>query len=342
MRPRHQNQIEMGFPAVNRGDAEFPVESREGAFMSKLSFGPYPVEITHEDKEFFPDDHITKGDLIGYYIEIVSVMLPYLQDRLIVMQRFPDGITGQQFYQKEVPDYFPDWIERHTVKKEGGSVTHLVARNAASLAYLANQGCITPHTWLSRIDNIDCPDQLVFDLDPSSEGTSRRTFQTVRQAARNLQTLLEDLGLYPVVKTSGSRGLHVLVPLDRTASFDEARRFAQRVASVMVQKDPGHLTVEQRKANRGNRIYIDTGRNAYAQTVVPPYAVRALPHAPVSTPLEWQELDDSNLHSQTFHIGNIRERLSLTKDPWAGMMRHARSLVEPGRRLGATREAGTA
>jgi bifunctional non-homologous end joining protein LigD len=311
--------------------------------MSEMHFGKYSVEITNADKVFFPEGKLTKGDLIEYYLEAASVILPHLADRLIVMHRFPDGIDGEGFYHKDVPDYFPNWIDRQTVKKEGGSITHILCSNAATLAYIANQGCITPHTWLSRRDRIDYPDQLIFDLDPpGEEAPTGEGFGEVRRTALALKELLEDLGLRAFVKTTGSRGLHVMTVLDRSANFDEVRAFARGVARLLVDRNPDRLTVEQRKAQRWDRIFIDVARNAYAQTAAPAYAVRPKPHAPVSTPLDWSELNDTKLDSQTYNLENIRRRFGQKQDPWAAIYRHGHSLKEPQQRLEAMLAAGSA
>ncbi|MGH9665122.1 MAG: non-homologous end-joining DNA ligase, partial [Bryobacteraceae bacterium] len=275
---------------------------------NELRFGRYRVEITHADKVLFPDGHLTKSDLLDYYLEIAPVMLPHLKDRPVVMERFPDGIDGAGFYHKDVPDYFPDWIERLKVRKEGGSVTHLICRNAATLAYLVNQNCITPHSWLSRSDEIRNPDQLVFDLDPPGD------FSAARHTAFALKDLLEEIGLRPYVKTTGSRGLHVVVVLDRSANFDTVRAFAQDVAAVLAEREPKRVTIEHRKAKRGQRVFVDTGRNAYAQTMAPAYAVRPKPSAPVSTPITWDELEPG-LDAQSFHMKEVRRRLAQRRDP---------------------------
>ncbi len=301
--------------------------------MTKLTFGPYTVETSHEDKVLFPEAGITKGDLVTYYRELAPVMVPYLEERPLTLHRFPDGIGEGGFYQKEAGGYFPDWIERETVKKEGGTVHHVICNNAATLVYLADQAAITPHPWLSRRDRIRHPDLLVFDLDPPGEG-----FALVRRAARDLRTLLEELGLAVFVKSTGSKGLHVVAPLDRSEDFDTVRALARDAARVLAARHPDRLTVEVRKEKRKGRLFLDTGRNAYAQTAVAPYAVRALPGAPVAAPLDWEELGDSGLDARTYTLGNLRRRLGQRDDPWKGMMRHARGLGGPRRKLDALLE----
>jgi bifunctional non-homologous end joining protein LigD len=285
--------------------------------------GNYDVEITNKDKVLFPDDGITKGDLIDYYQRIADVMLPYMKGRPITMHRFPDGINDEGFYQQEVSDYFPDWIKRIDLVKENGKIIHLICDNAATLVYLANQACITHHVWLSRDDKINYPDMLIFDLDPSSDD-----FNAVRQAALYLRELLSELGLESFAKTTGSRGVHIITPLDRSIIFDKVRVFAQDVARVLANRYAEKVTDEQRKKKRGSRVFIDTLRNSYGQTVVAPYAVRAKPGAPVATPLDWDELANKKINSQSYTIKNVLMRLSKKRDPWQGMWHHAYSLRE--------------
>ena len=290
----------------------------------------HSIEISNADKFLFPEDKISKKDIIDYYSKIARVMLPYLKERPVTMHRFPDGIEAEGFYQQAVSDYFPEWIERVTVKKEGGEVTHPVCSNAATLVYLANQACITPHVWLSRRDRLDYPDLLIFDLDPPDDD-----FSTVRDAALALRDLLHEIGLEPFVKTTGSRGLHVVVPLDRSDDFDEVRTFARQVAHMLAERQPEQLTDEQRKEKRGKRVFVDTLRNSYGQTTVAPYALRAKPGAPVATPLDWGELQDEKLHSQTYTLTNILGRISRKNDPWQGIWRNSRSLKKARERLEA-------
>ena len=301
--------------------------------MSKLKFGRYTVETSNEEKLFFPDEKITKGDLINYYQEIADKMVPYLKERPLVMKRYPDGIKGESFFQKEIGDYFPDWIERVKVKKKGGTVTHVQCDNAATLVYLANQACIELHPWLSRSDKLHYPDQLIIDLDPSGDDFSQAVF-----GARVLKELFDELDLKAFLKTTGSRGLHVLVPLDRRANFDKVREFAQDTAKLLAQRHSDKLTIEARKAKRRGRLLIDTARNAYAQTAVAPYAVRAKPGAPVATPLDWDELGNKKLNSQSYNIRNIFRRLGRKTDPWKDLPRLGRSLKEARRRLDAILE----
>ena len=285
------------------------------------------VEISNPDKALFPDG-LTKANLARYYERIAETMLPHVRGRPVHMQRFPDGIEGNEIQQKQAPDYFPDFVERARVKrKRGGSVDHVVIENEETLVYLADQACITPHVWLSRIDKVDHPDQVIFDLDPPG-----RDLEPVRAAARALKELLEETGLAAYLKTTGSRGLHVVAPLDRSADFDEVRTFARKLAALLAEREPKRFTVEQRKEKRRGRLYLDTARNAYAQTAVAPYAVRALPGAPIACPLEWRELD--RVEPRQFTVRNIARRLARKDDPWAEIRSDAHSLRRAQRRLG--------
>lgn len=293
-----------------------------------LRFGPYTVEVTSRDKVLFPDAGVTKGEMIDYYREVADRMVPYLEERPLVMQRFPDGIDAEGFYQKNAPDHFPDWIETVTVEKEGGTVDHVVCGNAATLVYLANQGVITPHVWLSRIDRLDHPDRMIFDLDPPDDD-----FGIVREAARELRDLLDELGLAAWPMTTGGRGLHLIVPLDRSEPFDAVRDFAHRVADRLAERHPERFTTATRKDKRRGRLFLDYLRNAYAQTGVPPYAVRPRPGAPVAVPLDWDEVDDPDLRGNSYTIENVLQRIARKDDPWKGLMRHARSLEKPRQRL---------
>ena len=296
----------------------------------QIKVGSRTIEVANLDKVMFPDEGITQGDLMDYYRRVSETMLPYLKGRPLTMQRFPDGIGEEGFYQKEAPDYFPDWIRRVSieVKEEGQEQPQVICDDVATLVYLVDQGCITLHVWLSRADKLTHPDKLIFDLDPPDDD-----FELVRSAAQSLREMLESVGLLPFVMTTGSRGLHVVVPLDRSTDFDTVRSFAKDLAGILAEREADRLTTEVRKNKRGNRLLLDYLRNSYGQNTVAPYAVRAKPGAPVATPLDWDELSDSNLHSQTYTMQNIFQRLGQKEDPWKGMMRHARSLSEPRRQL---------
>lgn len=283
------------------------------------------VPVSSLDKLYFPADGLRKEDVLDYYERIAPQMLPHLAGRPLSMQRFPDGIAAPGFYAKEVPDYFPDWVGRAQVEvlESGERQEQVVVADAASLVYLANQGTITPHAWLSRLPHLHHPDRLIFDLDPPDES---RDFAPVLAAARALRQALAAAGLVPFVMTTGSHGLHVVAPLDGTADFDASRAFARRLAGELAAAHPQQFTTETRLAARQGRLFLDYLRNAYAQTAVAPYALRARPGAPVATPLDWDELAQPGLTAQTYHLGNIFRRLGQKADPWQAIAAAARPL----------------
>jgi len=290
------------------------------------------VKITHPDKVLFPDDGITKADLADYYRSVAPVMLPLVSGRPVTMQRFPNGIGKGGFLQKQIGEYFPEWIERVTAPNRRtrnattrDEVTYMVCRTSDDLVYLANQACVTPHVWLSQAPDIHHPDQLVFDLDPASTDP-----RVLRLAAAALRGLLEELGLPSFLKSSGSRGLHVVVPLVPAAETDAVKVFSIAVAEVLAARHPDDLTTEGRIADRDGRLFLDIGRNGYAQTMAAPYAVRPLPGAPVSVPLDWSELDDFDPRRHT--LRTIADRLA-RPDPWADLSQAATTLDHARTRL---------
>jgi bifunctional non-homologous end joining protein LigD len=286
----------------------------------QLRVGRRDIQISHPERVVFPRAGLTKLDLARHYERVAAVMLPHVRDRPLALQAFPDGIEGTGYFMKAVPGYFPDWIERVTVPKKNGTITHVLAQDAATLVYLAGQNVFILHTWLSRADEPHRPDRLTLDFDPSGGG-----FAEVRAAARGAGDRLRDLGLVPYAMTTGSRGVHVVCPLRRGASFQEVHTFARALAEEMVADDPRHLTLEWRKADRGKRIYLDVNRIAYAQHAVAPYSPRPLPHAPVAVPLLWEELSDRTLKPDRWTVSTIDARLR-EGDPWRGMNRRARGL----------------
>jgi bifunctional non-homologous end joining protein LigD len=290
--------------------------------VSTRRFGPYSVEVSREEKILFPQDEISKGELMDYYQSVSATMLPHVKNRALTLQRFPDGIREDGFFQKTLPEYFPDWIGRVRIPLEKGEEqTQVVAANTATLVYLANQAAITPHVWLSRTDDLRVPDRMIFDLDPSGED-----FAPVRDGALALKDLLEQVGLHPFFMTTGGSGGHVWTPLQRDWEFDAVREFAGRVAHALALKRPRSFTVEVRKEKRKGRLYLDVSRNAFGQTVVAPYAVRPYPGAPVATPLEWEELEKKNTSARMHHLRSVPRRLAQKEDPWKNMGARARSL----------------
>jgi bifunctional non-homologous end joining protein LigD len=298
------------------------------AFVSPtIQAGRRQVEISRPDKPLFPCG-ITKAELAGYYDDVASVMLPHIKDRPLNLERYPDGIEGHRIIQQHASSHFPEWIRRVEVPKAGGTVEHVVASEPATLVYLANQACITLHPWLSRKDVLDRPDRLIFDLDPSGGEATQ-----VRKAALKMAALLRELRLDPWVMTTGSRGYHLTVPLQRRADFRTVRAFAVDVAALAARRDPQVFTTEQRKAKRAGRILIDIQRNGYAHTAVAPYAVRPGPGAPVATPLHFEELEDSRTRPDRWTIKTVLKRLTRGGDPWAQIGRHAQTISAAKREL---------
>jgi bifunctional non-homologous end joining protein LigD len=318
-------------PGTGEGAAprsETPRGSMMAAEARLVKIGSHKIGITRPEKVLFPEDGITKGELIEYYAGIAPRILPHLRNRPLTLERYPDGIHKQRIFQKEVSSYFPQWIRRVAVKKVGGVVNQLVCNDIATLVYIANQACVTPHIFLSRIDKLDVPDQMVLDLDPQGED-----FELVRSTALAFKKLLDDLELPAYLKTTGSRGLHVVVPLQRREGFDTVRDFARELARIVVSQAPEERTLESLKVNRGGRVFIDTNRNAYAQLVAPAYVVRARKGAPVSVPLDWSELKKKNLRSDGVTIRTIFDRLAKVGDPWEDFWRRGVSLAKARRKL---------
>jgi bifunctional non-homologous end joining protein LigD len=285
--------------------------------------------ITHPEKILFPADGITKGELASYYEAIAPVMLPHLRRRLITMERFHRGISTPGFFQKDVVKGFPEWLERVEVPKHGGTVHHPIANDVRSLLWLANQNSITIHVWPSRTPNLYNPDICIFDLDPANEDD----LDTLRAAALQLRDLLDDLGLPSWIKTSGSKGFHIAVPLDGKSDFGEVASFAHKVGRVLVSHDPDHLTQEFLKSDRGGRILVDTGRNGYSATYAATYTVRAKPGAPVSVPCTWEEIERGEVGPRTFTLRTMAQRIAAVGDLWSDLLKKKRSLKPAIKRL---------
>src|SRR5947209_12235583 len=241
-------------------------------------------------------------------------MLPHIRGRPITMERYHRGIGADGFFQKDVKKGFPEWLERVEVPKKGGTVHHPIDRDVNALLWLANQNSVTPHVWTSRAPDLFHPDLCVFDLDPAVD-----TPADVRAAALQLRDLLSELGLRSWVKTSGSKGFHIAVPLDREAEFGEVEKFAHQVGKALVSRDPARLTQEFSKADRGGRILVDTGRSGYSATFAAAYAVRAKPGAPVSAPCTWHEIETGEAGPMTFTLRTMARRIEDAGDLWADM-----------------------
>lgn len=293
------------------------------ATKNRLVVDKHEIEITHPERMLFPDISLTKSDLIDYYHTIAPTMVPHMYNRPVSMQRFPEGIAHEGFYQKDAGDYFPSWIKTASIATQDAhkTVHYVVCNNAATLVYLAQQLVITPHIWLSCLPRLEYPDRMIFDFDPPNE----HAFAQVMQAAKAMRALLEQYGLQPHVMTTGSRGVHVTTAITREHTFDTVRATARALAQELEQAYPELVTTHVRKDQRKQKIFIDYLRNAWGQTGVAPYAVRALATAPIATPLHWDELT-ARMHPQKFTIKNIFKRLARIDDPWKDITKSARSL----------------
>jgi bifunctional non-homologous end joining protein LigD len=290
------------------------------------------VAISHPEKVLFPDSGITKGELCAYYQAVAPVMLPHVRGRPITMERYPAGIDKKGFIQKDVAKGFPAWLVRVEVprrngQKGDGDVHYPLASDARALVWMANQNSITPHVWISRVPDLMRPDLCVFDLDPSDDDPG-----ALRTAALAVRDLLAELGLPSFVKTSGSKGFHIAVGLDTQVQYDaqseatseSSWRFAHGAGAVLVKRHPDLFTQEFIKADRGGRIFIDTGRNGVGATFAAAYAVRPKPGAPVSAPCTWQEVE-GGIGPRAFTLRTMAARIAEVGDLWRdlGDQRHA-------------------
>jgi len=281
------------------------MDAGEQEFFSRV------IDVSSVDKVLFPDANITKGDLVDFYARIAETMLPHLLGRPVAVKRYPDGLDGQGFFQKNAGSHYPDWLRRENVpKRDGGTLDHVVIDEPATLVYLADQGTLEFHPWLSAAHDLEHPVEVVFDLDPPDDADVR----AVRAAARHLKALLDELEVPSRIKTSGSAGFHVHVPLDATADWDEASGLARDIAEAVAARHPDELTTEQRKAARRGRVFVDWLRNGYGQTSVAAYSVRARPGAPIATPIDWDEL--GQVEPRSYDLRNLFRRLGQRDDAW--------------------------
>ncbi len=290
--------------------------------------------ITHPEKVLFPASDgspaITKGDLANYYEAIAPILVPHIRARPITMERYPAGIDKKGFIQKDVSKGFPSWLQRVEVPKKDGTVHHPIVTDKRSLLWIVNQNTITPHVWSTRAPDFYHPDICVFDLDPSVDDAD-----ALRAAALGLRDVLDKLGLPSWVKTSGSKGFHIVVPLDGKTDSGDVSGFAHAVGQLMVKLAPDHLTQEFSKVDRGRRILVDTGRNGYSATWAAPYAVRAKPGAPVSAPCLWEEVERGEVGPRSFTLTTMAARVEKVGDLWSDLFRRKRSLKRPIERLKA-------
>lgn len=269
------------------------------------------IDISNVDKVFFPDAGLTKGDLVDYHVRVAELLLTHLRGRPVAIKRYPDGLDGQGFFQKNAGSHFPGWLRRETIaKRDGGSLDHVVVDEAATLVYLADQGTIEFHPWLSLAEDLEHPVELILDLDPPDDGD----VDAVREAARHVRALLDELEVASRIKTSGSAGFHVHVRLDGSAGWEASSRLARALAETVCERHPDQLTTSQRKQTRTGRVFVDWLRNSYGQTSVAAYSVRARPGAPVATPIDWDEL--GTVTPRSYDVRNLFRRLGQRDDPW--------------------------
>jgi bifunctional non-homologous end joining protein LigD len=269
------------------------------------------VTITHPEKVMFPDDGITKGELAAYYEFVAPTMLLHIVGRPVTLERFHRGIGEKGFFQKNVAKG-PTWLERVAVPKKDGVVNYPVVRDTRGIRWLANQNCITPHVWTSRVPDLFHPDLCIFDLDPLEENAD-----ALRSATLLLRDTLAELGVTSWVKTSGSKGFHVAFALDEKSDSSRVAHFAHTFGRELVRRAPDLLTQEFYKADRGGKILIDTARNEFGATYAAAYAVRPRPGAPVSAPCTWEEVESGEAGPRTFTLRTMAKRLEAHGDLWA-------------------------
>ncbi|MFG3340804.1 non-homologous end-joining DNA ligase [Glycomyces sp. NPDC048151] len=296
-----------------------------------LHVADHDINITSIDKELFPEDHVSKGDMLLHYAAVADTMVPHLAGRPLTLLRFPHGIGRDGFFQKHPQGRVPEWV--HTVevplRRSEGNVHYVVCDDAATLLYLANLLAIEFHIWTATTADIERPDRLVVDIDPPGEVPVAE----LRSIARRARDLYREVGLTPYLQATGGRGFHVVAPLDRSADFAFVRSLAGDLADRLAAADPDRLTTAQRKNKRGDRVFLDVNRNGHGQTFIAPYSMRARPGAAVATPLEWSEL--GRAVPDGFTAAAIARRLARKADPWADMDAHAAAPAAARERLDA-------
>ena len=314
---------------------EIPVEDGASPAPAETIDDAREVKLSNVDKVFWPVERYTKGDLLAYYDTIAPLLLPYLADRPLVVTRFPDGISGKSFYQKDAPHFAPSWLRRARIDAPdaGREIDYIVVDDAPSLRYVINLGVIPLHLWGSRVPSLEKPDWLILDLDPKGA-----PFTNVVRVARALARILEDLDVAAVVKTSGATGLHILIPLGARYTWEETRTFARLLATLGVEAEPEIATITRQIRARDGKVYIDWLQNVRGQTIAAPFSVRPLPGAPVSCPLRWEEVT-ARLDPRAFTIATVPKRFAkLEQDPVAPVLGNAVDIAGTLVRLERARE----
>ncbi|TLU98861.1 non-homologous end-joining DNA ligase [Dyadobacter luticola] len=276
------------------------------------------AELTHLDKIYWPDEHITKGELLEYYSNMAPYILPYLKNRPLSLRRQPNGIKDAGFFQKDAGEHVPDWVKTHEILAEstGKIVNYIICNDLETLLYVANLGSIEMNPWNSTISKLDYPDYIVMDIDPSE----KNTFDDVVDVALTIKQILDQIGIEGFCKTSGSRGLHVYIPFNKKYTFDEAKDFAEILATMVTDYLPNLTTLERSLSKRKkNHIYVDFLQNRTAQTLASAYSARPKPGATVSTPLEWSEVKHG-LSPKEFTIKNVLKRVEEKGDLFKGVL----------------------
>jgi len=281
------------------------------------------VTITNPKKIFWPDEGYTKADLIAYYEAVAPLLLPYLRERPVVLTRYPDGITGKSFFQKDAPEFVPAWVrtERIYSKEAEREIDYFIVNDVETLRYIANLGTIPLHLWSSRLGSLERPDWLILDLDPKGA-----PFADVVKVARRLHEILDELGLPNYIKTSGATGLHILIPLGARYTHEEARSFGRLLALLGVEAAPESATIARPIRARGDKVYIDFAQNGHGRTIVSPFSVRPLPGAPVSCPLRWDQVT-ARLDPMRFTIKTIPNQFEKMQDPLAPILTGATDMA---------------
>ncbi|WP_238492449.1 non-homologous end-joining DNA ligase [Desulfotruncus alcoholivorax] len=282
------------------------------------------LKLSNLDKVFWPKEQITKAQLIKYYLDMAPVILPVIKNRPLVMKRYPDGIGGSFFYQKECPSYAPKWVETFPVKHSHKVINYLVCNNTATLIWMANQGCLEIHGWLSRVDNIESPDLAVIDLDPA-EGAS---FNDVLKAALIIREALRAFNIKGFPKTSGSSGLHIFIPLSSGYTFEEITEAVKCLAEIIVNTYPHGVTIERTKSKRTGKVYLDYLQNGRGKTMAFPYSLRPLPGAPVSMPVSWEEVKQMKIAAGGFSLLNASSRVVISEKLTKGLLDEKQNIDE--------------
>ena len=284
---------------------------------TELTIGDRRVKLTNLPKIFWPDEGITKRDLLQYYADVSSALLPHLKDRAMVMKRYPNGANGKCFFMKRAPEPRPEWIETCSIDHKSGNVIAFpMVQDLASLLWVVNLGCIDLNQWYARCDDVDRPDYLHFDLDP----VPGASFAKVREAALVVRDALQALGMSPLVKTTGSKGMHLYVPIVRGPIQKSVWTFAKALAQTLAGENPGLLTAEYRIAKRPKgRILVDYNQNAWGRTLASLYSPRPKPDATVSTPVTWKEVEDG-VSISDFTIANVPTRVAKLGDLWKPLL----------------------